>query len=85
MLIEDVIFLLVSLGVIAGVGHTILRFAKSSKHTARSRIEEAKIRLETAKADLEAARLEKEAEKLYETLYKEALEDENEQHKGKNK
>jgi type II secretory pathway pseudopilin PulG len=86
MLIEDAIFLLVSLGVIGFLGRAAFNVIRSSKKTARSRIEEAKERLETAKADLEAARLEKEAEKLYDTLYKEAIEDDdNEQHKGNHK
>lgn len=85
MLIED-IMLLCLLGVaVFLIGVPVFRLVKAVLPKKRvNPVVEAKERLETARLTVEAAKLDKEAEKLYEDLYQEALEDqENEQHKEK--
>lgn len=85
MLIED-IMLLCLLGVaVFLIGVPIFRLVRAVlPKKEKNPLVEAKNRLEHARLEVEAAKLNKEAEKLYDDLYQEALEDqENEQHKEK--
>ncbi len=85
MLIED-IMLLTLLGVaVFLIGIPIFRLVKAVlPKKERNPLVEAKSRFEHARLEVEAAKLNKETEKMYEDLYQEALEDqEDEQHKEK--
>lgn len=76
MLFEDILLLLMGGAAIFFIGIPIYRFVKLVVPQKRNPLVEAKERLERARLEAEAARLNKEAEKLYEQIYKESLQDE---------
>lgn len=82
---EDLIALALFLGgggliVVYGIKFvTVLIDKVNPKDPAAEVIEKARKRVALSKAELEAARLEKEAQQNYDALYKEALEDLNEE------
>ena len=78
MLFEDILFLL-GLGTsIFFIGIPVYKFVKAVLPQKRNRVAEAKARLEAAKAEMEAAKLEKQADQIYEEIYQDALEDNDE-------
>ena len=76
MLFEDILIILAGGISVFFIGVPLWRLAQLFHSKKRDAVAEAKIRLEVAKKDLEAARLNKETEKLYEEMYRQALEDE---------
>lgn len=83
MWFEDLMLLaLLAMGIFL-IGIPIYKFISMVIPKKRNSLAEAKARLEQARLDAEAARLNKEAEKLYEKMYEEALQDEDEQKQQK--
>jgi hypothetical protein len=86
MWFEDILMLMILASGVFLIGIPTFKFLHSITPKKRNNLAEAKIRLEQARVDLEAARLNKEAEKLYEKMYDEALQDEqNEEQKQENR
>ena len=63
------------------IGIPIYNFVQEYLPKKRNALQEARERLEQARLDKEAARLNKEAEKLYEEMYQEAVQDEQDEDK----
>lgn len=75
MLFQDILILLAfGIGVFF-IGIPLYKIVKITLPQKRDPVKEAQIRLEMARKENEAAHLNKEAEKLYETMYEEALDD----------
>lgn len=85
MLFEDILLLMILASGVLLVGVPTFKFLHSITPKKRNNLAEAKERLEQARLDAEAARLNKEAEKLYEQMYEETLQDEEEKQQEKYK
>lgn len=81
MLFEDIILLLMSGAAVFFIGIPIYKFIRVVAPPKRNPLEEAKERLERARLEAEAAKLNKETEKLYNNLYEETLQEDNETEK----
>lgn len=78
MLFEEILILL-GLGTsVFLIGIPFYKLVRAMIPERRDPVKEAKIRLEAAKADAEAAKLNKETEKVYEEIYHDVLEDDDE-------
>lgn len=76
MLFEDILLLMLLASGVFLIGVPTYKFVSKVIPKRRNSLSEAKERLEQARLDAEAARLNKEAEKLYEKMYEETLQDE---------
>jgi hypothetical protein len=76
MLFEDILLLMLLASGVFLIGVPTYKFVKAVIPKKRNTLLEAKERLEQARLEAEAARLNKEAEKLYEKMYEETLQDE---------
>ena len=76
MWFEDILLLMLLASGVLLVGVPTYKYVRAVIPQRRNPLVEAKERLERARLEAEAARLNKEAEKLYETMYKESLQDE---------
>jgi biopolymer transport protein ExbB/TolQ len=85
MWFEDLMLLVLLASGIFLIGIPAFKFAKLVIPRKRDALAEAKERLERARIDLEAAKVNKEADKLYEDLYEEALQDEEQIQQEKHK
>ncbi len=85
MWFEDVMLLLLLVSCTFLIGLPIYKFVKMVKPSKRNALAEAKERLEQARVEIEAARLNKETEKLYDSMYQESLENEEEIQQEKHK
>lgn len=75
MWFEDLMLLVLLWTGVFLIGVPVYKFVKAVVPKKRNSLVEAKERLEQARIDAEAARLNKEAEKLYEEMYEETLQD----------
>lgn len=78
MWFEDLMLLALIATSIFLIGIPIYKFLKVAIPRKRNALAEAKERLEQARLEAAAARLNKEAEKIYEEIYQETLQDEEE-------
>ncbi len=78
MWFEDLMLLALIATSVLLIGIPIYKFVKIAVPSKRNTLAEAKERLEQARLEAEAARLNKEAEKIYEEIYQETLQDEEE-------
>lgn len=79
MLIEDILLLIIGGGAVFLLGVPVVQLYNRLFPKKRDSLAEAKQRLEQARMDAEAAQYNKEAEKIYNDLYEETLqEDEDE-------
>lgn len=85
MWFEDLMLLVLLWTGVFLIGIPIYKFVKAVVPKKRNSLAEAKERLEQARLDTEAARLNKEAEKLYEQIYEEALEDDEQKQQENHK
>lgn len=85
MLFEDIILLLMSGAAVFFIGIPIYRFIKVVAPPKRNPLEEAKERLERARLEAEAAKLNKETEKLYNNMYDETLQGEDNETEQQNR
>lgn len=86
MWFEDLMLLALLASGVFFIGIPIFKFVKAV--TPRKRVDplvEAKARLEQARLEAEAAHLNKEAEKIYDHLYEETLQEDDEEHKQQEK
>lgn len=87
MLLEDMLWLALLASGVFFIGIPTFKFLRAITPTKKkSSLAQAKERLEQARLDAEAAKLNKEAEKLYDQMYEEACQDEendNQQEKHK--
>ena len=76
MLFEDIILALLGVSAIFFIGLPLSKLVRRLVPEKRNPLQEARERLEQARLEAEAARLNKEAEKMYENIYEETLQDE---------
>jgi len=79
MLPEIVMMLVLLTGGVFIIGIPIYRYVNAVVPKKRNNLAEARERLEQARLDAEAAKLHKEAEKLYDKMYEESLQDDEQQ------
>ena len=77
MLFEDILFLLMLASGVFFIGIPSYKFFKTLVPQKRNPLADAKEKLEQAKLEMEAAKLNKEAEKLYQKMYEETLQDDD--------
>lgn len=81
MLFEDILILLMGGSAVYFIGIPLFKIIKTISNAKRDPLKEAKERLEQAKLEAEAAKLNKEVETLYDNMYKDTIEENEEENK----